>query len=436
MLTAEQILTNIAKHNQGKNLNPFPVGVFPLEYQRIIEHYTDALGCPIDFLCVAILTAISGASGRSVIARQGAYTVIPALWSVIVGSPGINKSAPIELACRPIKERQRVLYEEFKQQQAEAMEGEQVQPLKKVLVSDFTTEALIRILSENERGVLLSMDEIAGFVKNLNRYSAGGDIQTMLSLFNGGSVTRDTVKGGATFVNSTFISIIGSTQPGIFESEFQSKSESGFTDRFLVCYPRNINKPYPSDSPIDDTHYSNYESYLNRLLDLDTINREIVFTDEAKLILMAYQRTIIDRENKTDNEQEQSILSKIEVYLYRFALVLELASYSTGGMFEITEISEQSARGAVSLAKYFFKQVEDLRLKDKAELLQSPWRELYSVLEGLPEPGTFTTAQFVDFATFYDVAERTAKDWLKKHSDASNKSALLTKEKHGVYRLK
>ena len=45
---------------------------------------------------------------------------------------------------------------------------------KQIVVSDITVEALAVILKSNSRGLLLFCDELAGFIKNLNRYNKGG----------------------------------------------------------------------------------------------------------------------------------------------------------------------------------------------------------------------------------------------------------------------
>ena len=121
------------------------------------------------------------------------------LYIAIVGKPGTNKSAPLKYALRPLFDRDRKelkKYEKLKAAFDEAMKipakerkTVPVEPeYKQTVLSDFTTEVLVRQHKINPRGLCVYVDELIGFIKCFNKYSSGNDEQIWIQLYNGSSV--------------------------------------------------------------------------------------------------------------------------------------------------------------------------------------------------------------------------------------------------------
>ncbi|MFC4210857.1 DUF3987 domain-containing protein [Pedobacter lithocola] len=410
-----------------------PVEILPEKLQNIIKHYSSISKYPIDYFFSAVISACSSAIGRSYILKTGNYTVNASLWLVIVGQPGLNKTAPLNHAYEYLIEKQRTVLEENKKHR-KINPDKETKTIHSSILSDTTPEAVMVSLANNPRGVTIFMDEIAGFVASFNRYHSGADEQMYLSLFNGSSIIRNRLNAEDTITINTFLTIVGTTQPSILNKYFSSKAESGFFDRWLLCYPEHIKKKYPSDERIDKAIENQYKSIIETLCCLNAdglVTTELSYSQEAFDIINHWQKQAIDRQNNTENDVERAILSKFEIYVHRFALILHIIEISCSDHKNNSEaVGIKSAKGAVQMANYFYSMVEKVRVKEPSELLQGYWKSVYDVLPNLGE--TFTTSHFISITNSMEIPIATAKRWLRKNSD-KNEPLLFVKISHGIY---
>lgn len=420
-----------------------PINAFPVYIQEIINHYSDSKGYTIEFFIQAFLAATSASLGRSVTLNTGNYTSIGLVWCIILGKRGFVKSEPLDDAFAPIKKYQFEIYskhntdtEELKEYIAnnpKAKVTELPQP-KKVLLSDTTPEKLVMILAENPKGCTIVYDEIAGFVRRFNRYNSGADEEMYLSLFNGGNISRDRINGNSAFAKNSYLTIIGTTQPSVLKEVFSGKSESGFFDRWLITRPDNVKKQYPNQFGIDPVEEAKYDNLLRRLLHIeyDELNfNQMTYTVDSYKIINDYQRHLIDEENDTDNEDYRGILAKIEIYLHRFALLLQSLQYAiSGDILDLYKVCPESANGAVILAKYFINEAMKVRVSTPVELLKDKWIDIY---KSLPEHGTkFDRKTFIKICGVHEIKDRAADNFLREHGMRSEMS-LFFKVGHGIY---
>lgn len=423
--------------------NKAPIDAFSKRLQEAMEHYSETKGYPIDYLLVSVLTALGSAIGNSHQLRtMNGYTAKSNLFVAIVGRRGFNKSEALTDAYAPIQKFQSKLYLDYKTKQAEynslSKEEKESNPVpffSKPILSDTTTEALVLQLVNYSKGSTIVVDELAGWIKSFNRYNSGADEQVMLSLWSGKSTTKDRATGESIYIESPFLSVIGTIQPEIAETVFSNKQESGFYDRILLCYPERITKPYPALKGLDPMVTSSYETIINTLLafEIDAENQtaELTYTPESWEIVLEWIKKNTDAENNlSTTATEGGIRAKMDIYLHRFCLILQLASFASGETSNKETIEPQTARNAIRIANYFYNQAEKKRLKEKSELLTGQWLEVYSML---PDYGQeFTTAEFLMRTEMMDLNERTSRRWLKANSDKSE-NKLLVKIRHGVY---
>jgi len=422
-----------------------PINAFSEEMQKIIYHYSEAKGYPAEFFITAFLGAASTALGRSVTLTTGNYQAIASIWCIILGKRGQVKSEPLTDAFKPIKRYQFEINERHKADQQEIDEFKQnnpkaktqeLAPPKRVILSDTTPEKLIITLSENPKGCGIVYDELAGFVGRFNRYNSGADEQMYLSLFNGDTILRDRIGHGASaYAKHSYLTIIGTTQPSVLRDVFFSKTGSGFFDRWLITQPENIVKQYPNQFGINPIEEAKYTTIINRMLSLefnDANYNQMSYTPESWRICFEYQCAIIDIQNQPDvNDDLRGILAKIEIYIHKFALLLQALEYAESGDIDLVyHVSEQSANGAVILCKYFVDQAQKVRILSPVEMLKDQWKELYMQL---PDHGiNFTRLEFVTKAGKMGLKQRAADDFLKANAERSE-AKLLFKVGHGTY---
>jgi len=364
---------------QEKLTNRFPVEVFPLVVQQIITATNENLNFPIDFICASVLFAVSVAIGNTYkVEVKTGFQESAVLYLAIVARAGTNKSHPLSFALQPIFEHDKKTYRQFEQLKQEydkavtlsKKEREQQavdEPVKpswqKYLVSDYTPEALAEVHKFNQRGIGVYVDELAGWFKNFNRYNKGSEMEFWLSAWNSKPISIDRKTGDPVFIPIPFISVAGTIQNGLLnELAKDNRTQNGFIDRILFVIPDNILKPYWSETEISHVTIENWRTVIFNLLSLSIKYDEILapspgilrFTAEAKLLLYNWQKNNADQCNEAGCEAISGIYSKLEMYVVRLALILEMMLWACNESNK-QAISIDAIQGAIRLVEYFKK---------------------------------------------------------------------------------
>lgn len=445
---AEQLLKQ-ANEIQERRINRFPVEVFPSPIQQVITATNENLNFPIDFIGASLLYAVSVAIGNthSVEVKKG-FQQSAVLYLAIVGRAGTTKSHPLSFALQPIVEQDKKTYRQYEQQRQEyektaslsKKEREQqvmddpIKPIwQKFLLSDFTPEALAEVHKFNKRGIGVYVDELAGWFKNFNRYSKGSEMEFWLSQWSGKPINIDRKTGEPVFIPLPFISVAGTIQKGILnELAKESRTQNGFIDRILFVIPDNVQKEYWSETDLPSVVSDNWENIMSNLLNLsvttdDTLNPSpevLRFTPEAKLVLFEWQKVNTDQSNEAESEALSGIFSKMDMYVLRLALILEMMRFACN---ESTKeaVSIEAVQGAVRLVEYFKSSAVKVNsiLSNASPLDKHPSdkQALYNAL-----PDTFTTETGVHIAEDLGVSQRTFKYFL-------NEKELFIRTSRGEY---
>lgn len=435
----QDVDTHTAPAEQFDNEAPklkFPIEKFPYDIQNIIRHYAKHRGYSLDFFAVSIISAVGTAAGNShTVKTPNGYINKANTFIAIVAPPGVNKSAPPETAYRPLAYNQYLAYQAYKEEKKRSKENSENGKEKaaslflKQILSDITPEALIVQLAENPKGCVYLVDELAGFFSKFDRYAKGGDEEMFLSLWQGSRISRDTLSGGTLEAYSPFLSILGTIQPSVLNKSFAGKTDNGFADRWLICYPDHVQKPYPGNEDVNPVIEQQYNSIINTLASLYDCEEPqvLLYNPDAYQIVYKWICATTDIENhKNTTDAHRGILAKLQIYIHRFALIMQLMEYGcTGNKADKTEIGLNAANAAVALADYFFAMAEKTRLKAPAELLTGQLRKLYDTL---PEDQEFKTSEYLTYSGFIGYEERTAKEILRH-----NIGKLWNKLKHGTY---
>jgi hypothetical protein len=443
----QQLLAN----DTSCEVNRFPVEVFPLAVQAIITATNEHLKYPIDFIAASILYAASVAMGNTYkVQVTNGWVESSVLWLAVVGRVGTNKTPPLYFALKPIideDEKRHMIYirknKEYeiasslsKSERKEQSIDDPIKPVReKYLLSDFTPEALAQIHKYNLRGIGVYVDELAGWFKNFNRYNKGSDMEFWLSTWSGKPINIDRKTVEPILISLPYIPVAGTIQNAVLKELAKvSRYSNGLLDRILFVVPENLQKPYWNETEIEDKFIDQWRDIIMNILsitiDLDEflLPRPVIlhFTPKAKAILIQWQRSNADECNTAESEAVRGVINKLEIYAIRFALILQLLRWACNEG-DRNAIGEEAVEGALQLVEYFKKSAIKVHsiIDNYSPLddLTDIWRKLYEVL-----PSTFTKAEALEFADFYDISPDTFNKWLKKQT-----KILFKKLKQGIY---
>jgi len=432
-------LQNIDVENHKKlNPNSFPFWVFPKDIQNIITDAVDCLNYPIDYLSSSILFACGLANGLATkIEIKKEWSETTAIWLVIVGEAGANKSHPLSFALKPIQKKDNDNFGNFKKQ-LEAFNSDTentTKPvLKKVITSDVTVEALSVVHRNNIRGIGIYADELKGWLTNMNRYNNGSDVEFFLKTWSNKSVLVDRKGSDSNNIPEAFISVIGTIQNEVLIDVTGGKNSSnGFSDRLLYVIPKKLRKLYWNDKEISNRTIENYNNIIGRIINQNIDEDEnmnikplvLKYTPEALEIAKKWQIMNTDRYNSITNKKMNGIYSKMETYINRFALILQLMSDACD-MVNINKVDVSAIKGAIEITEYFItqaKQVKDANTKQEIFFKDKIKERFYNDL-----PANFKTSQAKEIGKEkpFNLGERYIERFLADKQ-------IFTKVKHGVY---
>lgn len=427
------------KETQG---NLFPIQIYPKAIQEIILEIYNKHLFPIDYLGAGILSAASASIGKSfkLEVKHGWQEKVN-LFMVIVGQPGDAKTQALKFCFNPIQIKESQLYADYENQLAEYEKNNtenyenknkiRKPTLKRYLLSDFTPEALILNHSFNKRGICIYVDELNGWLKNFNRYNSSGEAETYLSLWSGTQVTTDRASGKSLRLEDPCLSVIGSTQISVLKDFGKDgRATNGFMDRLLFVYPNDEKILRWNIEQVNKVLFNNYTTLIHNLIDLGeeepTLSNVLTMKTDAKEYLFNWQN---NRPDKFFFDYERSIEIKLQQYVLRFALILQLI-HSTVESKSTSQIDINSIKGAIQLFDYFYNNAIQVR----TEILKKNYFETLNELQKniLNElPKTFTTAEGIKIACRLNEGKPRISD--RQFKTYLNDIKLFKKLTHGSY---
>lgn len=255
----------------------FDYDLLPEQLRAWVQDIAARMQCPPDFVAVAAITAISSLIGRKAALRpkrQDDWIVIPNLWCMVVGRPGVMKSPAVNEAIKPLnrlavdaqkiftqaldefeckskmsellkknaeKKAQKLLSQgrlaEAELELINSRQSEEMPPqLKRYIVNDSTVEALGQILIENPLGTLVYRDEIHGLLCSLDKEGQEGARAFYLQGYDGNQgYTFDRIMRGAYLhIPAVCVSLLGNIQPGKIQAYVKDAVSGGAGDDGLL----------------------------------------------------------------------------------------------------------------------------------------------------------------------------------------------------------
>lgn len=372
----------------------------------------------------------------------------PIIYMVLVGSPSCGKTPPLQQAVAPLLKldgEYDVLYckemETFrrwermsaKQRERYSLPEEMKMPQRKChVVVDSTVEALIGALRDNSRGVLIYKDEIDSLLSNFNRYN-GSDEGYFLSLFSGTPFKYSRKSSNEhIFLSNPYCSIIGSTQPGRLGEQFGGKRMmNGFSSRFLKVYPEIDKMPSWNDTAMPDGVLEEWERIIRKVVTVTpstdqegkATSIELMFSQEAKLRVIQWKDEVNNKAYaETDSDAVRALCGKLETYLVRFCLVIQIM-HGICGESGMNEIEPKTAELAIRLTEYFRNMESRIAPEIETGILDNRFTELLGNLRD-----SFTTAEAVREALQLGISESSVKRFLRDGG-----RGFVKKKSHGCY---
>lgn len=366
----------------------FPIDAMPKILQPFIEQGAEAIQCPADFLAIPLFTALGTVIGQTyVIEVKPGWTESTSLWTVVVGSPGTAKSPALNLTLKPLFRIQQKLVEEYElQKDIYEMDMKQHQKatkfwekdksdtgdppkepqktiLRHIVVSDATVEALVPIMKNNPKGLILVRDELAGWVNSMNQYKGGkgADVQFFLTIWSGGTVIVDRKSQQEhTSLTNTYLAVTGSCQPGVLiELLDKERQQDGFASRLLISYPDEMERKWV-DSGIDESVMHPIDQLFIKLCKLEMRSdgekespNVIKFSPSGFKAFKDFMNIHFEQKNRYHlHGPLLAHWAKMEGYTARMALIIHIIRRHSGEIIT-DEVDEISVHMAVQLSDYF-----------------------------------------------------------------------------------
>jgi putative DNA primase/helicase len=267
---------------------PFDLELLPEALRGWVGDIAHRMQCPVDFVGVGAIAAISSLIGaRAVVApkERDDWRVVPNLWALIVGRPGVMKSPALSEAMKPLhrlesaeREQWQAAHEAWeidakvaelaaKQNERQAAAQVAKDPAKarallapvgsteeptarRYVVNDATVEKLGELLTVNPWGVLVYRDELHGLLCSMDRPGQEGARGFYLTGYDGNQGHAvDRIGRGESYISRVCMAMLGGIQPGKLQSYVRDAvaggaGDDGLLQRFGLAVWPDINKEF------------------------------------------------------------------------------------------------------------------------------------------------------------------------------------------------
>jgi len=395
--------------NPLKAVDEFDFNSLPNAFIPWIKDISERMQCPPDYAAIGVMITLSAVIGRLVGINPKQYDdwlVVCNLWGFAVGRPSAMKTPVLAEVLKPLKR----LESEEKQRYEDELEGyavdvellkltgEQIQKdakaaikskntakaraileqaaqeegdapkRKRYIVYDATIEKLGELLNENPNGLLLFRDEIAGWLKALDREDKANDRAFWLESFTGtSSYAYDRIGRGTLDIEATTTSILGGIQPAKLQPYIMSnlsggKDDDGFIQRLqLAVYPDQQKKwdyvDRQPDKVAKDNVFKIYDAIANKIVFPEPEEGEdipaIRFDDEAQGLFIEWL-TELETELRSNQLHPvmESHLTKYRSLIPSLALVIHIADLAEHEQFNLVPVGKGALIKAIHWGYY------------------------------------------------------------------------------------
>ena len=418
--------------------NKFPTEVFPKDFKDLIKDLKVSLNFPEDYTGSILLTAVATAIGNSKKLKvKEEWIESSGLYVCVLGKSGVGKSHPQDLLFKPIQQIDVENFSKYDKEIKSYNEYLKLTPkekknvtevpepvLKKVILSDFTKEILFNRLYDNPRGCVVLTDELDTFIKGLTNYSKNDTSSQYLSIWNNKTFSIDRVGNNKSIViKEPFLSIVGGLQTRLINTAFnKQKMSSGFMQRFLFAFPKDIVKLPISDKESNKELLDNYSKFITDLYHKSCAGQSILkFDIKANKFFRQWQHKNCHLSNANNYTEIGEFISKFDNHFLRLALIIQIMQDPSSKTINLNAV-----KGAKKLCKYYRECVIDVinhvnNPKNKIEVLAENKQQFLVKLSH-----TFSTKEAIKIGKECNMKKRAVHNFLKNRE-------LFKKLQHGIY---
>jgi putative DNA primase/helicase len=359
----------------------FDPELLPQALRGWVSDIAHRMQCPIDFTAVGAVVALSGLVGaRAVVApkKHDDWRVVPCLWGLVVGRPGVMKSPALGEVLKPLNRleaQEREAWQaahdawaldckvssmasednEKKAKKLAATDPAKARALlqpellpteptaRRYVVNDATVEKLGELLTVNPWGVLVYRDELHGLLCSMDKPGQEGSRGFYLTGYDGNQGHAvDRIGRGELYIPRVCLAMLGGIQPGKVQSYVRDAvtggaGDDGLLQRFGLAVWPDVSREFVfvdqwPDTPARQTAWAVFER-LNQLQPAsDTEPQEWRFSPEAQTL---FEEWLIPFETEIRGDELHpalvSHLSKYRKLIPALALLFALVDTPDSG---------------------------------------------------------------------------------------------------------
>ncbi|MDD3012575.1 MAG: YfjI family protein [Candidatus Gastranaerophilales bacterium] len=352
--------------NVENNSVKFPIDSLPYIFKEYTLRASQAVKCPPDFIATILLACAGSLIGT---ARQikvsPTWLLYPNLYACLVGSPSSKKSPAISQIMKYIHEIEETLEEQYQTKLSEyelklkqnKNQGKITIPTKptieRIITNNTTVEALVELLSQNPRGILLVSDELKSWINSMGEYKRtnNADKQFYLTAWNGDRYVQDRKGKPPIIANKTLISVLGGVQPSVIRD--MDDIGDGFFERIIFSYPDNNNYFGSTDFEVDSNLENQLRTCFNDLYKfLYSGSKVIELEPDARQRFKDWEKKLEDMVNfKHFNPIFEALYCKISGTTAKLALIIHTVKAITGNSSE--KVTKETMISAITITNYY-----------------------------------------------------------------------------------
>jgi len=371
-------------------VDSFDADMLPSVFRDYALDVASRMQCPIEFVAVSIMTTFGGVVGKRCSIYPKAHDdwlVVPNLWGALVGRPSTMKSPAITAATAGVDG----LVKEARSEFAEACEQAEIkgmvydaekksfkdaitkavaggkdiptakpekpsQPVEhRYITNAGTVENLIKLLSENENGIIQLRDELMGWIRSMDNPSSQDARSFYLEAWNGtgSSFSYDTMSHGHLCLDTgACVAVLGGVQPSLLAgivhgAEVGNSGDDGMLQRFqLLVYPdKDTTWKYCDRKPNNAFSMALKTAFKDAV----SLSGKLHFDAEAQPIFINWYSQLMHRLKHEDHLGMESHLSKYPQLMPAIALLIHIAEHAAqGNTTALGEVNKRAALRAVA----------------------------------------------------------------------------------------